>query len=72
MKRHFPVIIEQDKEGVFIVECPVFQGCRSYGQTVEEAIENIQEAIAVCLEEAEPAPRETLFVGIRDLEVAVP
>jgi len=72
MKRHFPMIIEQDKEGVFIVECLVFQGCRSYGQTVEEAIENIQEAIAVCLEEAEPAPQETLFVGIRDLEVVVP
>ena len=50
MKRHFPVIIEQDKDGVFIVECPVLLGCRSYGQTVEEAIENIQEAIAVCLD----------------------
>lgn len=72
MKRHFPVIIEQDKDGVFIVECPVFQGCRSYGQTVEEAIENIREAIAVCLDESGPAPRETLFVGVRDLEVAVP
>ena len=72
MKRHFPVIIEQDKDGVFIVECPVLQGCRSYGRTVEEAVENIREAIAVCLDDAEPTLRETLFVGIRDLEVAVP
>jgi predicted RNase H-like HicB family nuclease len=72
MKRHFPVIIEQDKDGVFIVECPVLQGCRSYGQTVEEAIDNIREAIAVCLDDAESAPRETMFVGVRDLEVAVP
>lgn len=72
MKRHFPVIIEQDKNGVFIVECPVLQGCRSYGQTVEEAIENIREAIAVCLGDAESAPLDTLFVGVRDLEVAVP
>jgi predicted RNase H-like HicB family nuclease len=69
MKRHFPVIIEQDKEGIFIGECPVLQGCRSYGHTVEEAIDNIQEVIAVCLEDAEPSTRETLFVGIRDLEV---
>jgi predicted RNase H-like HicB family nuclease len=67
MKRHFPVI-----DGVFIVECPVLQGCRSYGQTIEEAVDNIREAIAVCLDDAEPAPRETLFVGVRDLEVAVP
>jgi len=71
MKRHFPVIIEQDKDGVFIVECPVLQGCRSYGPTVEEAVENIREAIAVCLDDAEPAPRETLFVGVRDLEVSM-
>lgn len=72
MKKHFPVIIEQDNDGVFIVECPVFQGCRSYGQTVDEAIANIREAIAVCLAEAEPAPQETMFVGVRDLEVALP
>jgi predicted RNase H-like HicB family nuclease len=72
MKKHFPVIIEQDNDGVFIVECPVFQGCRSYGQTVEEAIENIREAIAVCIAEVEPAPQETMFVGVRDLEVALP
>jgi predicted RNase H-like HicB family nuclease len=51
MKRHFPVIIEQDKDGVFIVDCPALQGCRSYGRTVEEAVENIREAIAVCLDE---------------------
>lgn len=25
MKKHFPIIIEQDKDGVFIVECPVFK-----------------------------------------------
>jgi predicted RNase H-like HicB family nuclease len=70
MKKHFPVIIEQDNDGVFIVECPVFQGCRSYGQTVEEAIANIREAIAIA--EVEPAPQETIFVGVRDLEVALP
>jgi hypothetical protein len=65
MKKHFPVIVEQDNDGVFIVECPVFQGCRSYGQTVEEAI-------AACITEMEPAPQETMFVGVRDLEVALP
>lgn len=72
MKRHFPVIIEQDNDGVFIVECLVIQGCRSYGHTVEEAIENIREAISACIDEVDPAPRETIFVGVRDLEVAVP
>ena len=54
MDRHFPVIIEQDKDGIFIVECPILQGCRSYGHTVDEAVDNIRESIAACLEEAQP------------------
>lgn len=45
--------LEQDKDGVFIVSCPVYKGCRSYGYTIDEAIENITEAIEVCYEEAE-------------------
>ena len=72
MKKHFPVIIEQDKDGVFIVECPVLKGFRSYGYTIEEATENIREAISVCLEELGPESYEMMFVGVRDLEVAVP
>ena len=72
MSRHFPVIIEQDKDGVFIVECPILQGCRSYGHTVDEAVENIREAIAACLDGEQSVPLETRFVGIRDLEIALP
>ena len=32
--RQFPVIIEQDRGGTYIVECSVFEGCRSYGDTM--------------------------------------
>jgi predicted RNase H-like HicB family nuclease len=46
-----PVIIEQDEDGIFIVECPVLQGCHSYGYTLEEALENIKDAIQLCIEE---------------------
>ena len=38
MKKHYPVVIEQDKDGVFIIECPAFEGCRSYGETIDEAL----------------------------------
>lgn len=51
MTRHFPVIVEQDSEGVFIVECPLYKGCRSYGHSIEEAMANIREAIEACSEE---------------------
>lgn len=52
-KKHFPIVIEQDSDGVFIVECPSFIGCRSYGYTLDEAMDNIREAIELCL--ADPA-----------------
>ena len=50
-KAHLPILIEQDEDGFYIVSCPQFKGCRSYGQTVEEAMENIKEAIELCLED---------------------
>ena len=68
--RHFPVIVEHDSDGVFIVECPLFEGCRSYGSTVDEALENMREAIQVCAEEEEDST-ETVFLGVRDIGLAV-
>lgn len=70
MKKHFPIIIEQDSDGVYIVECPLLRGCRSYGHTIDEAIENIKEAIAVSVEEGLEESGIS-FVGMRDLELAV-
>jgi predicted RNase H-like HicB family nuclease len=49
---HLPILIEQDEDGVYIVSCPNFAGCHSYGKTVEEAISNIREVIAMCIEES--------------------
>jgi predicted RNase H-like HicB family nuclease len=72
MTRHFPIIIEQDIEGYYIVECPSFVGCRSYGKTMDEAIENIREAIELCLEdESQEISQENVFVGVRDIELAI-
>lgn len=47
----FPVIVHADEDGGYWVECPVFEGCYSQGDTIEEALENIQEAIQLCAEE---------------------
>ena len=46
----FPVTIYQDEEDWYIVECPIVPGCMSQGETKEEALQNIQEAIQLCLE----------------------
>ena len=49
--RHFPVLVTAAEEGGFIVTCPVLEGCYSQGETIEEALKNIQEAISLCLED---------------------
>ncbi len=46
----FTVTLEQDEDAMFIVECPAIPGCISQGATREEALANIKEAIALCLE----------------------
>jgi len=73
LKKHFPIVIEQDADGIYIVSCPLFQGCHSYGKTIDEALSNIQEAIELCLEEQQELYDEpvNIFIGIRDIELAV-
>jgi len=70
-KRHFPVLIEQDEDGVYIVSCPLFKGCHSYGVTIDEAMDNIGEVIEMCLDEQKDVSEGNTFIGVRDYEVAV-
>lgn len=51
--QRFQVIIEQDEYGYYVADVPALQGCYTQGQTFEEALENIREVIAMCLEERE-------------------
>lgn len=46
----FIITITPDEDGVFVAECPSIPGCLSQGHTREDAIQNIQEAIKLCLE----------------------
>ena len=47
----FSVILTPDEEdGGYVVECPAIPGCISEGDTVEDALANIKEAIEGCLE----------------------
>jgi predicted RNase H-like HicB family nuclease len=46
----FTVTFDRDEDGVWVVECPAIPGCVSQGQTKEQAIENIRDAIKLCLE----------------------
>jgi predicted RNase H-like HicB family nuclease len=53
----YPIVIEQDTEaGGYVVYCPTLKGCVSQGETEEEALENIKDAI------------KTYLLGIEDLK----
>jgi len=52
-KMKYRVLIEQDEDGMYVAEAPTLPGCISQGQTREEAVENVREAIAAYLESLE-------------------
>ena len=68
-KLHLPIIIEMDEDEYYIISCPLFRGCHSYGKTIDEALENIREVIEMCLEETR-IEELNKFVGFRELEIA--
>ncbi|HDM78654.1 MAG TPA: type II toxin-antitoxin system HicB family antitoxin [Deltaproteobacteria bacterium] len=50
----FKVIVREDLEdGGYNVSCPALPGCHSQGETIQEALENIKEAIECYLESLE-------------------
>lgn len=65
----YKIAIQQTGDG-FSVSCPGLPGCWSQGQTEEEALANITEAIKDYLAVAEDLAREDL-AEIREIEVAV-
>ena len=44
MVRKASVVIEKDEHG-FYAWCPELKGCQSQGETLEEAVANVREAI---------------------------
>jgi predicted RNase H-like HicB family nuclease len=71
----FTVILTPDEEdGGFVAECPSIPGCVSEGESIEEALANVKEAIEGCLESLaardEPLPREgSVIVATVDADV---
>ena len=67
-----PIVIEVDADG-FFVSCPALQGCHSQGDTYEEAIENIKDAIKLHLvdrlADGEEIPQ--VSVSLSTVEIAV-
>jgi predicted RNase H-like HicB family nuclease len=46
----FNITLDRDEDGVWIAECPAIPGCVTQGTTKEEALDNIKDAIRLCLD----------------------
>jgi len=64
------VTVDRDEDGMWVVECPAIPGCVSQGRTKADALKNIKEAIALCLE-VRAERGLPLTVETRQVEVAV-
>ena len=61
---NYKVIFERDEDGVIIASVPSLPGCHTFGSTIEEAEENVIEAMegyveALCLA-GDPIPQEEI------------
>ncbi|MBI4216433.1 MAG: type II toxin-antitoxin system HicB family antitoxin [Chloroflexi bacterium] len=58
----FTVVVEKDEDGLYVASVPLLQGCYTQGNTYEEALEHIKDAIKVHIEArqalGEPVPIE--------------
>ena len=46
----FTVTLDRDEDGAWVAECSAIPGCVSQGTTKAQALENIKDAIKLCLE----------------------
>lgn len=62
-RKLFPVFLEKDEDGVYVVECPLFSGCYSQGKTIDQALRKIKEVIQLCLEEKDNKDRASSYIS---------
>lgn len=69
----FSVVIEKDADGYFAF-CPELQGCYTQGDSYEEVLENIKDAIRLHIEDRLESKEEVPVaesISLTSLEVAV-
>ena len=70
MAREFNVVVERDAEGFYVASVPTLHGCHTQARSLDELMERIKEAIALCLE-VHGDPGDTLdFVGVQRVRLA--
>jgi predicted RNase H-like HicB family nuclease len=61
------VVIERGADGYYVAHCPALKSCGSQGKTKAEAVRNVREAIALCME---PSPQDLTGKNCEVVEVS--
>jgi predicted RNase H-like HicB family nuclease len=68
--KQYDVVIERDAEGFYVGSVPQLPGCHTQAKSLDELMERIQEAIALCLEVQDgPPPPALEFIGVQRVHV---
>lgn len=75
MAHTFHVIIEEDEDGGYVGKVSELRGCLSQGDTLDELMSNIKEAIELCLEvradeNLSIMEEQIKFVGVQEVTVS--
>ena len=69
---NFKIVIEECEEGGYYAECPAFQGCHVEGETYEETISEMKQAIIGFIEEYKKSGEEIPIDNYSIVSVSVP
>ncbi len=67
--REFDVVVEQDGEGYYVASVPELPGCHTQARSLDELMERIREAIALCLQVQGETTEPLVFVGVQRVRV---
>jgi predicted RNase H-like HicB family nuclease len=66
----FNFVVERDADtGLYVGHVPGWPGAHSQGETLDELQQNLQEVVAMLLEDGDPK-LESEFVGVQTIKVA--
>ncbi len=65
----FPVVIEQDEDGLYIGIVPDLKGCHTQARTLGELEKRLKEVIGLCLEVERKQFHQNKFIGLHQVEL---
>lgn len=75
MLKRFKVVIEPELEGGYSVHVPALPGCASQGETREEALSNIKEAIELYIwslkDDGLALPESDVEIELKEVEISI-